>query len=57
MQDVAHCPWTVLLKLQTTPLGQPLPYFNVDKLMTQLHIVADVDKRMADIKTFNKQNR
>lgn len=40
-----------------TPYGQPLPYFIVDKIISQLRSTSDYDKRAADIVQFNKNNR
>jgi xanthine dehydrogenase/oxidase len=40
-----------------TPYKQPLPYFNVDKMMNELIVSSDYEKRAADVAQFNKDNR
>lgn len=40
-----------------TPAGQPLPYFNVDKLMDQLLASSDYVNRVKEIDGFNQANR
>ena len=40
-----------------TPVGQPLPYFNVSYLMDQIMQSSDYVSRSQDIEIFNQQNR
>jgi xanthine dehydrogenase/oxidase len=44
-------------KDEVTPYGQPLPYFNIDKIMDELKVTSDYEKRVAEIAQFNKNNR
>jgi xanthine dehydrogenase/oxidase len=40
-----------------TPYGEPLTYFNVDRIISELKVTSDYDRRLADIVQFNKNNR
>ena len=41
----------------TTPSGQPLPYFIVDELINQLIVTSDYANRLNGVADFNKNNR
>ena len=44
-------------KGDTTPSGQPLPYFNIDSLIDSLSISSDYKSRLDQIDEFNANNR
>ena len=44
-------------KGQSTPHGQPLPYFNVDEIINNLTLSSDYTRRCDDIDSYNKANR
>ena len=44
-------------KNDITPYGQPLPYFNVDTIISDLKISSDYINRIKDIEAFNQANR
>lgn len=44
-------------KNDTTPLGQPLTYFNVDTLIETLKVSSDYENRVKLVNDFNKANR
>lgn len=44
-------------KGDVTPVGQPLPYFNVDQLIDQIKDSSDYLNRVNQVNDFNKNNR
>jgi xanthine dehydrogenase/oxidase len=44
-------------KNDVTPYGQPLPYFNVDAIVSQLLVISDYKNRLSQISDFNRDNR
>ena len=44
-------------KGQITPHGQPLPYFNVDEIITNLTTTSAYEQRVNDVNNYNKANR
>lgn len=44
-------------KNDVTPIGQPLPYFNVDTLIEQLKESSDYENRSKQVDDYNRVNR
>ena len=44
-------------KGDTTPSGQPLPYFKVNELINDLIVSSDYVNRLNEVNDFNKKNR
>ena len=44
-------------KGDTTPSGQPLPYFKVNELINDLIVSSDYVNRLNEVNDFNKNNR